>query len=59
MTVFYDWLVFFGAWLLFAGPVYQAENELDSEAKEAGAFEKTIHETIRAAPKPDTPSNCV
>lgn len=35
MTELADWCAFFGAWMLFAGPVYQAETELDAEMREA------------------------
>jgi hypothetical protein len=52
VTRFADWCGFFGAWLLFAGPFYQAQTELDEEAREADEFEKVM----RAVPPPPAPS---
>ena len=52
MTEFVDWCAFFGAWLLFAGPVYQAQLELDAEGRELGEFRDDLH----AIELPSSPS---
>jgi hypothetical protein len=40
---FADWCGFLGAWLLFAGPVYQADTELDAEVRECREFMSVTH----------------
>ena len=47
-----DWCAFLGAWLLFAGPVYQAETELDAEAREASE----LRPTLASVPREGEPS---
>lgn len=49
MTRFADWCGFLGAWLLFAGPVYQADTELDAEVRECREFMGVTH-TVELPP---------
>jgi hypothetical protein len=43
-----DWCAFLGAWLLFAGPIYQAETELHAEGRELEELRRSLH----AVPRP-------
>jgi hypothetical protein len=52
VTRFADRCAFFGVWLLFAGPVYQAETELDAEGREIGELRQSLH----AMERPPEPS---
>jgi hypothetical protein len=49
VTEFFAWCAFLGAWLLVAGPVYQAALELEEE----GVEREALHRASAAVPEPE------